>query len=163
MFQQASQTLLLLALPLLTACATLEIAIAPTLVIPNPHSLRYTTRAELSSSGPPLTAVINKANKFEFTNVPTGSHLLSIYASNHIFENLRIDVTQNGTVSEYIQAWTTWRGNEWANKGELRGEGSDTAAISVHPVAVKQYYQERAQCTSIRGGTCIVQIALRMK
>jgi hypothetical protein len=78
--------------------------------------------------------------------VPAGSHLLTIHSRDVFFENLRIDVVANET-GEHVTAWTTWRGNEWDNKGELRGEGDGrNVKIEVKALAGKEYYQERTTC-----------------
>lgn len=69
-----------------------------------------------------------------------------------MFEPLRIDVTLeeavegSGDTREKVQAWQTFIGNEWDNKGETRAEGGNGLVIEVQPRAPKQYYQERAGC-----------------
>jgi hypothetical protein len=83
--------------------------------------------------------------------VPPGSYLLSVFSRDHRFENLRVDVSADGSTGvDSVAAWTTFRGNEWDNKGELRGEGEDkvgeTVKIEVKVVSGKVYYQQRASC-----------------
>jgi hypothetical protein len=62
-----------------------------------------------------------------------------------LFENLRIDVSETGAV----QSWQTFRGNEWNNKGEVRGSGDagdGIAVLQVRAIAKKEYYQLRPSC-----------------
>jgi hypothetical protein len=87
-----------------------------------------------------------------FADVPAGSHLLSVYTRDVIFENLRIDVSDAGVV----QSWQTFRGNEWNNKGEVRGSGDAgdaIAVVQVRAVAKKEYYQLRPSCKRAPSGT----------
>ena len=43
-----------------------------------------------------------------------------------------------------VQAWETYRGNEWDNKGEVRvGEGG---RVEVRVLGGKQYFVERQKC-----------------
>ena len=42
-----------------------------------------------------------------------------------------------------ISAWQTFRGNEWSNKGPSYGSGQSSLDISVRPMGVKDFYQER--------------------
>lgn len=54
-----------------------------------------------------------------------------------------------------VDAWQTFWGNEWANKGEYRG-GNDGAAvregeevnavISIVPERIKEFYEKRQGC-----------------
>jgi hypothetical protein len=62
-----------------------------------------------------------------------------------LFENLRVDVSESGAV----QSWQTFRGNEWNNKGEVRGSGDagdGIAVLQVRAIAKKEYYQLRPSC-----------------
>lgn len=47
---------------------------------------------------------------------------------------------------ELVQVWQTFRGNEWDNKGEMRGVGRGRVVAEVRAVAGKEYYQERSGC-----------------
>jgi hypothetical protein len=136
-----------LVLPLLASSIQLEVAItSPNGVLPNPSKLPSYTRAILSSLGPPLVAPITASNTFLFSPVPVGSYLLSVYSRDAVFEDLRVDVVKNET-GESASSWTTFRGNEWNNKGELRGSGDGgSVQIEVRPLASKDYYQERSTC-----------------
>jgi len=137
--------LLFLALgPFLALAVQLEIAISPSHSLPTPPRFQYSTRADLTLNGSPIIAPITRANTFIFNIVPAGSHLLSVYSRDAIFEDLRVDVSANDT-GEYVSAWTTWRGNEWDNRGESRGGGyGHNVRLEVRPVAGKEYYQQRA-------------------
>lgn len=144
--------------PALVCLASLASAARFVLHIPNtplvnPSSLPSTTHATLQASGPPLEAYITRSNSFNFNNVSVGSYLATVYCRDYAFEQLRIDVTieeameGSGDKREKVQAWQTFIGNEWDNKGENRGEGGNGLVIEVQPRAPKQYYQERAGCT----------------
>lgn len=130
-----------------------------TLLIPatqlvSPSSLPSTTHTTLQSSGPPLEAYITRSNSFVFNNVSTGSYLATIHCRDFAFEPLRIDVTVeealegSGEKKEMVRAWQTFIGNEWDNKGELRGEGGNGLVVEVRPLLQKDYYQERGGCRS---------------
>jgi hypothetical protein len=97
-----------------------------------------------------MKARLTRSNTFEFANVPPGSHLLTVQTRDVLFENLRIDVAPaaaNG--EEHVEAWTTWRGNEWDNKGEVRGEGDGrNVNIEVKPLAPRDFYYQRSTCMS---------------
>ena len=136
-----------LLLPLLAAGIQLEFSInSQNGVLPNPSKLPSSTNAVLSSLGPPLVAPITASNTFLFSSVPVGSYLLSVYSRDAVFEDLRVDVIKNDT-GESASSWTTFRGNEWDNKGELRGSGEGSSVqIEVRPLVSKDYYQERSTC-----------------
>lgn len=146
--------------PALACLASLTSAARFVLHIPNtplvnPSSLPSTTHATLQASGPPQDVYITRSNSFNFNNVSVGSYLATVHCRDYVFEPLRIDVTLeeavegSGDKREKVQAWQTFIGNEWDNKGESRGEGGNGLVIEVHPRAPKQYYQERAGCTSM--------------
>jgi ER membrane protein complex subunit 7 len=140
-----------LLLPLSALSAQLTISIQANTALPNPSGLPSSTHAILSSHGSPLKAQLTRFNTFVFSNVPPGSHLLSVSSRDAVFENLRVDVTKDQTGAEYVEAWTTWRGNEWDNKGEVRGEGDGrNVRIEVRPMAPKEFYYERQTCKHIR-------------
>lgn len=136
------------------SAARLTLLIPNTAVV-NPSSLPSTTHATLQSSGAPLDAYITRSNSFNFNNISVGSYLATIHSRDYVFEPLRIDVTLeeavegSGEKRERVQAWQTFFGNEWDNKGESRGDGGNGLVIEVHPRASKQYYQERAGCRFI--------------
>jgi len=132
-------------LPLLASGIQLEFSInSQNGVLPNPSKLPSSSNAVLSSLGPPLVAPITASNTFLFSSVPAGSYLLSVYSRDALFEDLRVDVTKNET-GEAASSWTTFRGNEWDNKGELRGSGEGRSVqIEVRPLVSKDYYQERS-------------------
>jgi hypothetical protein len=118
----------------------------------NPSSISSTTHATLQSSGPPQDAYITRSNSFNFNNVTTGSYFATIHCRDFAFEPLRIDVTVeesvegSGEKKEVVRAWQTFMGNEWDNKGELRGEGGNGLVVEVIPLGQKGYYQERTGC-----------------
>jgi hypothetical protein len=79
-----------------------------------------------------------------------GSHLLIVVSRENTFEDVRVDVTaDSATGLETVEAWTTWRGNEWSNKGESRTSGEikgGKARLEVKAVAAKDYYVQRQGC-----------------
>jgi hypothetical protein len=135
-----------------TLAAHIAISIAQPSFAFNPSTLPPNTHATLHASGTPLTAVLNRANKFVFANVPTGSYLLEVHARDYAFEPLRIDVADEGG-KEYVKSWQSFRGNEWDNKGEKRGEGEANVAggvakaeVWVNVLGGKEYYAKRQGC-----------------
>ena len=75
-----------------------------------------------------------------------------MHCRDYAFEPLRVDVSVEETVEgsgemkEVVRAWQTFIGNEWDNKGELRGEGGNGLVIEAKPLGMKHYFQERAGC-----------------
>jgi hypothetical protein len=78
-----------------------------------------------------------------------------VFSRDAIFEDLRVDVVKNET-GESASSWTTFRGNEWDNKGEVRGSGEGSSVqIEVRPLVSKDYYQERSTCKqTLCAGLC---------
>ena len=143
---------ILSALPVSLA-ALITVAIPSTPLV-NPASLPASTHATLEEHGLKLDAPITRANTFVFNNVSQGSYLLSVFCRDFVFENLRIDITRAVTgadgaaaVEEKVEAWQTFRGNEWDNKGESR-IGVVPGQVEVRPVVKKDYYQARSTCMS---------------
>ncbi|KAL6172813.1 hypothetical protein ACJQWK_01958 [Exserohilum turcicum] len=132
----------------LTSAARLLLQIPNTALV-NPATLPSTTHATLQSSGPPLDAYLTRSNTFNFNNISVGSYLATIHCRDYAFEPLRIDVALeeavegSGEMKEVIKAWQTFLGNEWDNKGEIRGEGGNGLVIEARPVGPKYFYQER--------------------
>lgn len=142
---------LLSALTALTSAArfTLHIPTTPSL---NPSTLPPTTHATLQSHGAPITAPLTRANSFQFSNVAPGSYLATIHTRDYMFEPLRIDVSieeaveGSGEKKEVVQAWQTFWGNEWDNKGESRATGGNGVVVEVKGVRGKEFYVERQGC-----------------
>lgn len=133
-------------LPLLSGLAA---AVDITFYLPtarlNPFSLPATTHATLTSLNSRHVAPITAVNTFVFHNVSDGSYLADIHAATDGFQPLRVDVGP----SEEVQAWETFRGNDWGNKGEqvaLR-EGSAGKGFEVRAIGGKVYFVERPKCT----------------
>lgn len=124
----------------------------PTTQLVNPSALPPTTHATLQSSGEPMDARISRSNSFNFNNVSAGSYLATIHCRDFVFEPLRVDVSVeeavegSGERKEVIRVWQTFIGNEWDNKGEMRGEGGNGLVVEAKPVAQKYFYQERSGC-----------------
>ncbi len=139
--------------PFTTAAATyLRLQIPPSANLPNPSLLPPSTTASLTTLSHTYTSPLDTRNSFSFRNVSTGSYLVDIHCSTHSFAPLRIDVS---TADEgVVEAWGTFRGNDWNNKGEVKAvvEGADgEKIIEVGPVlGGKNYFQERSGCKLIR-------------
>lgn len=137
----------------ITLSAQLTINIPPSQQLPNPSVLPASTHATLQSVGPPISTQLTRTSKFSFDDVPSGSYLLNVHCRDYFFEPLRIDVVKNETAPsrEYVTAWQTFRGNEWDNKGEVRGQGdgSGEVKVDVRCIGGKDYYQQRQGCTFI--------------
>ncbi|KAK8171234.1 hypothetical protein BKA80DRAFT_306014 [Phyllosticta citrichinensis] len=112
-----------------------------------PSLLGASTHATLHSAGPALSAPLRRDNSFAFDDVAPGSHLLSVHSRDYAFENLRVDVAIEGAEGgqeEVVRAWQTFRGNEWDNRGEKRGEGrGGRANLEVRVLGGKEYYIQR--------------------
>ncbi|KOS22100.1 ER membrane protein complex subunit 7 [Escovopsis weberi] len=129
----------LLPLPLALA-ADLTLLLPPK---PNPFALAPSTHATLSSLGAHLSAPLSAANGFVFRNVTPGSYLADVHCPTEGFHPLRIDVAGGeGEGKITVRAWDTFRGNEWANKGEelpvREGNG-----VEVRHSAAKTFFVER--------------------
>lgn len=111
---------------------------------PNPYSLPPTTHATLTSLRRRIAAPLSASNAFVFRNVQPGSYLLDVHCSTDGFKPLRVDVT----AADDVEVWETFRGNDWANRGErlaLR-DGSAGRGVDAKPLGGKQYFTERQKC-----------------
>ncbi|KAM4060610.1 putative UPF0480 protein [Hirsutella rhossiliensis] len=113
---------------------------------PNPFALAARTHATLASLGAHYTAPLSAVNTFVFHNVTPGSYLADVHCPSEAFRPLRIDVgggpdAPGGTVA----AWETFRGNDWANKGEALPvrDGSVGAGFELRHLGGKNYFLER--------------------
>ncbi|WAO83233.1 DUF2012 domain-containing protein [Fusarium falciforme] len=115
---------------------------------PNPFTLPPSTHATLSSSGVHYSAPLSSSNTFVFRNVTPGSYLADIHAPTDAFHPLRIDIqVVEGAEHDVVQAWETFRGNDWGNKGEVVPvkEGSKGRGFEVRAIGSKNYFMERPQ------------------
>jgi hypothetical protein len=113
---------------------------------PNPFGLSPNTHATLSSLHEYYSAPISSVNTFVFRNVTSpGSYLVDVHCPSEGFRPLRIDVSADG---RKVEAWETFRGNDWANKGEAVAvkEGSAGVGVEVRVIGSKNYFQERPKC-----------------
>lgn len=134
--------LALLVLPACTAAASLTLYLPAT---PNPFALPPTTHATLSTLSEYHSAPLSSVNTFVFHNVTPGSYLADVHCTTDGFRPLRIDVSVDQDGAELIQAWDTFRGNEWGNKGEpvpVR-EGSAGKGVEVKSIGKKIYFVDR--------------------
>ncbi|KJZ77779.1 hypothetical protein HIM_02956 [Hirsutella minnesotensis 3608] len=130
-------TALSLAASALSASVTLYLPATP-----NPFTLPSRTHATLSSLGAHHSAPLSAVNTFVFRNVTPGSYLADVHCPTDAFRPLRVDVAPDGAA---VAAWDTFRGNDWANKGEavpLR-DGSAGSGFDLRPLGRKNYFIER--------------------
>ncbi|KAI5457973.1 hypothetical protein BGZ63DRAFT_392309 [Mariannaea sp. PMI_226] len=130
----------LLALPAVVSAASLTLYLPSK---PNPFGLSPNTHATLSNLGAQFSAPLSTSNTFVFQNVTPGSYLVDVHCPTEVYSPLRVDIALDEKVP--VQAWETYRGNDWENKGEavpLRG-GSGGRGIEVRAVRTKSYFVER--------------------
>ncbi|PMB73789.1 hypothetical protein BM221_001214 [Beauveria bassiana] len=121
----------LLALSHLATCTTVTLHLPST---PAPGTLSPRTHATLTTLGRRLSAPLSAAHSFVFRNVSAGSYLADVHCPTDGFAPLRVDVVggkeeeeEEEEGEEAVQAWETYRGNDWGNKGEalVLKQGSD--------------------------------------
>ncbi|KAM7218793.1 ER membrane protein complex subunit 7 [Rhypophila decipiens] len=109
--------------------------------IPNPFTLSPSTHATLSTKGRTHTAWLSTSNTFIFRDLAPGSYLVDFYCVTYAFAPLRLDVDSTGSV----KVWETYRGNDWANKGEaIQGTG-EAGVFDIRVLGTKGYFMERAK------------------
>lgn len=123
--------------------------VKPSSNVPNPRAaLPASTHATLTTAGKATrTAYIDVLNGFVFRNVSAGSYLVDFHCRSHGFVPLRLDVRfppggeegQEGVVK--LEAWETFRGNDWDNKGEAIV--LDERGFPARVAGMKGYYMER--------------------
>ncbi|KAL1648754.1 hypothetical protein SLS58_001933 [Diplodia intermedia] len=141
----------------LAADLTFTVPPHPALLPAGASALPGSTHATLHARGAAAAAPLRRDGTFVFVDVAPGSYLLSVHGRDHVFENLRVDVEEavdyennddGAKKTEKVRAWQTFRGNEWANRGEKRGEttasGGGRMMAEVRVVGRKEYYQERS-------------------
>lgn len=129
-----------------TVLATLQTVLALDITLhlphkPNPNSLPATTHATLSSLHTYHSAPLSTANTFIFHNVSAESYLLDIHCATDVFQPIRVDVG-----ADWIQAWETFRGGDWGNKGEVLTVDENKNGIVARAIGGKSYYSERPAC-----------------
>ena len=124
----------------------LQVQIPSTPALPNPAILPPSTSASLTTLSSSYSAPLRADSSFDFRNVSFGSYLLDVHCSTYRFAPLRVDVSADGVV----EAWGTFRGNEWENKGEalLVRDVRGTKVFDVKAGGEKGYYVPRAGCES---------------
>ncbi|PFH62003.1 hypothetical protein XA68_15545 [Ophiocordyceps unilateralis] len=112
----------------------------------SPHRLATRTHATLSSLGLHRAAPLSVTNAFVFRNVTPGSYLVDVHCPSLAFRPLRVDVGRGDEGQDgAVAAWETFRGNDWANKGEALTllRGSDGLGFEMRPLGAKVYFMER--------------------
>lgn len=113
---------------------------------PNPFALAARTHATLASLGAHHSAPLSAANAFVLRNVTPGSYLADVHCPSDAFRPLRIDV--GGPDGRPVAAWETFRGNDWADRGEalpLR-DGGAGPGFELRHLGGKNYFVERPGC-----------------
>ncbi|TQV91715.1 hypothetical protein V2A60_008649 [Cordyceps javanica] len=122
---------------------------------PAPLTLAARTHATLTSLGRRLAAPVTDAHTFVFRNVTAGSYLVDVHSPSDGFAPLRIDVDVDGkgkgegegeAAAMVVQAWETFRGNDWDNKGEalaVRRADDGSPGFEVRALGRKSYFMER--------------------
>lgn len=149
-------TLLSLALPLQAWTLSITLPSAAPAHLPhfNPSHLPSTTKATLTAQGLSLSTPLNRANAFDFADIPSGSYLLTVQCRDYAFPPARVDF--NATAAR-VDVWQTFWGNAWENRGEWRGGGQvasllkegevdERVDVEIAPVRRNEYYTERAGC-----------------
>ncbi|MCJ1336459.1 hypothetical protein MMC09_001735 [Bachmanniomyces sp. S44760] len=135
-----------LALPAFITAASLTITIPPHL-----PALPSLTHSTLTTAGLSFSAPLSRSNTFTFGNLSAGnSYLAEVWTRDFVFQGLRVDVTGKGkekeTGKEKVEVWTTFRGNEWDNKGELLGVGEGSLAVEARVQGERVVYEKRGGC-----------------
>jgi ER membrane protein complex subunit 7 len=141
-------------LPLAALCAAsmasaarLTVSIPPSQLLPNPSALPPSTHAVLlGPAGVRYDIPIRRDNSFAFPDLPPSSYLLTVHSRDYFFPPLRVDMSKTAAeegTEELVQAWQTFRGNEWDNKGPIYGSGKGSLTVNVQPNAKKDFYQPR--------------------
>ncbi|OAA44027.1 hypothetical protein BBO_04383 [Beauveria brongniartii RCEF 3172] len=143
----------LLALAHLAASTTVTLHLPST---PAPGTLSPRTHATLTTLGRRLSAPLSAAHSFVFRNVSAGSYLADVHCPTDGFAPLRVDVGEEEEEEEeeeaVVQAWETYRGNDWGNKGEalVLKQGSDgTQGFEVRALGRKGYFMERPKLSMV--------------
>ncbi|GAP87943.1 hypothetical protein SAMD00023353_1600550 [Rosellinia necatrix] len=139
-----------------TTTTTVTFSIPASPQIPNPAALPPSTHATLTALGASLAAPLTASDTFVFRNVTPGSYLADVHGATHGFAPLRVDVVigaegegdGEGDMRVRVRVWETFRGNDWANKGEeiLPVAAAAAAGVAAFPVKVlgsKIYYTDR--------------------
>lgn len=129
--------LAVLLLPLVSA-ASLSLIVRSTALLPNPNTLPPSTSATLTDLGRAYTAPLQRDNRFTFRNISAGSYLLDVHCRDYVFAPLRLDVSSD----DKVEAWQTFRGHEWDNKGEKSVE----RPVELKVLGGKDYYEQRSGC-----------------
>ncbi|KAM3456158.1 hypothetical protein NHJ6243_008306 [Beauveria neobassiana] len=145
----------LLALAHLATCTIVTLHLPST---PAPGTLSPRTHATLTTLGRRLSAPLSAAHSFVFRNVSAGSYLADVHCPTDGFAPLRVDVVggdgeeKKEEEEEAVQAWETYRGNDWGNKGEalVLKQGSDgTQGFEVRALGRKGYFMERPKLSMV--------------
>jgi hypothetical protein len=134
--------------------ANILLTIPPSPLLASPSTLPASTTATLTTLAKTYTVSLSTANSFSFRDVAPGSYLLDVHCVTHVFAPLRIDVVRAAATAEgvsgkeIVEAWGTFRGNEWDNRGEVvvvTTQGAKST-LEVKAIREKGYYVERTGC-----------------
>ncbi|RDL38270.1 Uncharacterized protein BP5553_02610 [Venustampulla echinocandica] len=146
----------LLSTPVLSTHLLVNVPSSPQLLFPS--TLPASTSATLTTLSHSYCAPLRADNTFSFRNVTSGSYLLDVHAHTHFFLPLRVDIhepahhtpptkkTDPATTTPEVEVWGTFRGNEWANKGEVVAvkkiveQGKEVWTFDAKPAAGEKEY-----------------------
>ena len=149
MFPRFVANLLAVVLIPLVSTAFISLVVPSSALIPNPNTLPPSTSATLTDLGRVHTAALQRDNRFTFRNVSAGSYLLDVHCRDYVFAPFRVDVSS----SDKVEAWQTFRGHEWDNKGEkIMG-----SPVELKVLGGKDYYDQRSGCKSCIELPCMLR------
>ncbi|KAI0013313.1 hypothetical protein F4779DRAFT_446244 [Xylariaceae sp. FL0662B] len=126
---------------------TVTLVIPSSQQLPNPHTqLPASTHATLTALSARHDAPLTIADAFVFRNVTPGSYLADVHCPTHGFAPLRVDVDIDADGQGLrTRAWETFRGHDWANRGEeaRRTSVGGDAAFAVRVLGAKVHFTER--------------------
>ncbi len=109
-----------------------------------------------------VSAPITAGGKLVFANVTAGSYLGEVHCTTNVFGPLRVDVEEetlgSGGKRLLVTATETYRGNDWANRGEAlrrvavtssvdgaeKASGAPTFLVGPLILTTKEYYTQRS-------------------
>lgn len=138
MFRKHVANILAVLLIPLVSTASLSLIVPHSALLPNPSTLPPSTTATLTDLGRGYTAPLQRDNRFIFRNISAGSYLLDVHCRDYVFAPFRIDVSSD----DKVEAWQTFRGHEWDNKGERVME----RPVEMKVLGGKDYYEQRSGC-----------------
>ena len=114
-------------------------------LLADPWRLPPSTHATLTSLRVAASAPLTTTNTLVFHNVSAGSYLVDVHSPTHAFMPIRLDVAPDAAADGQalrVEAWETYRGNDWGNKGEAIPLSD--GRFEVRALGPKGYFSERS-------------------